>query len=243
MKYLLGICSLVLLLASCKKEQEHFTSEPVSDYYPLQVGKYITYNLDSTIFTNFGQNQAQVHYQVKDVVDASITDNLGRPGFRIIRYSRKDASSDWSPNNVFMAVPTDRTLEFIENNLRFIKLVLPIKQDYSWKGNSYIDVTSNDISLGFYEDWDYIYDSVGVPLTINALNFDNTIKVAEIDYTENNPSVPNTGYAERTYAVEKYAKGIGLIYREFLHWEYQGPESPTYGYTGYGVKMSIIDHN
>ena len=118
MKYLLGICSLVLLLASCKKEQEHFTSEPVSDYYPLQVGKYITYNLDSTIFTNFGQNQAQVHYQVKDVVDASITDNLGRPGFRIIRYSRKDASSDWSPNNVFMAVPTDRTLEFIENNLR-----------------------------------------------------------------------------------------------------------------------------
>ena len=47
----------------------------------------------------------------------------------------------------------------------------------------------------------------------------------------------------KTYAFEKYAKGVGLIYREFLHWEYQGRESPEYGYKGYGVKLSIIDHN
>ena len=39
-------------------------------------------------------------------------------------------------------------------------------------------------------------------------------------------------------------KGIGLIYREFLHWEYQGaqPGRPAY-YLGYGVKLTMIDHN
>ena len=58
------------------------------------------------------------------------------------------------------------------------------------------------------------------------------------------PSIPETQYAEKNFAFEKYAKGIGLIYREFLHWEYQGaqPGREAY-YEGYGVKLTITGHN
>jgi hypothetical protein len=244
-KFLTRIFCISLLIISCKKENEIFTSESVNDYSFLQVGKYITYNLDSTLYINFGQKDTVISYQAQDVVDAQITDNLGRPAYRIIRYIRKDTSANWQPNNTFMVVPTDKSIEYVENNLRFLKLEMPIKQDFSWKGNSYIDTYSLNSDLQYLDDWDYIYDSIDVPLMINSLNFDSTIKVTERDeFLGQDPSIPGTQYAEKTYAEEKYAKGVGLIYREFLHWEYQGGQTGVPGYfVGYGVRLSITGHN
>lgn len=244
-KYFIGLFFISLFFISCKKEKDSFSSETVNDYSPLQVGKYITYNLDSTLFINFGQKDTVISYQARDQVDAQITDNLGRPGYRIIRYLRKDASDDWTPDNTFLVIPTDNSLEYIENNLRFLKLEIPVKQDFSWKGNSYIDTYSINSDLKYLDDWDYIYDSIDVPLSINSLTIDSTVKVSERDeFLGQDPSIPGTQYAERTYALEKYGKGVGLIYREFLHWEYQGGETGVPGYfVGYGIKLSIIDHN
>ena len=119
-----------ILLNSCKKKVDDFTVESINDYYPLQVGKYISYNLDSTVFVNFGQRDTILHYQVMDKVEAQITDNNGKPAFRIGRLIRKNANQQWLPDNTFMAVLTNNSLEFVENNLRFINLTLPIKQDY-----------------------------------------------------------------------------------------------------------------
>ncbi len=244
-KYFAGLVFISLFFVSCKKEKENFVSASVNDYLPMQVGKYITYNLDSTIFLPFGSRDTVVSYQVQDRVDAQIADNIGRPAFRVIRYIRKDNSKDWLPNNTFMVVPTENSIEYVENNLRFLKLEAPIKQDFSWKGNSYIDTYSINSDLKYLDDWDYIYDSIGVPLTINSLTIDSTIKVGERDeFLGDDPSNPATVYAEKTYSVEKYGKGIGMIYREFLHWEYQGPQPGVPGYfSGYGIKLSILDHN
>ncbi|HSQ44595.1 MAG TPA: hypothetical protein VLM16_06335 [Ginsengibacter sp.] len=244
-KYFIGLFFISLFFISCKKEKDSFSSESVNDYFPLQVGKYITYQLDSTLFINFGQKDTVVSYQVQDKVDAQVTDNLGRQAYRIIRYIRKDSSKDWVPNNTFMAVATFNSLEYIENNLRFLKLEIPVKQGFSWKGNSYIDTYSINSDLKYMDDWDYVYDSVDVPLTINSINIDSTVKVTERDeFLGQDPSIPGTQYAEKTYALEKYGKGIGLIYREFLHWEYQGGETGVPGYfVGYGIKLSILDHN
>lgn len=246
-KYFVGSLFLFLMLASCKKETETFQTASVSDYFPLQVGKYITYNLDSTVFTNFGQTQTVVHYQAQDKVDAQITDNLGRPSYRIVRYIRKNETQPWVASNTFLVTLTENSVEYNENNLRFIKLRLPVVQDFSWKGNSYLPTNpylSYDFSdADFMNGWDYIYDSIGVPLTINTVTIDSTLKVAQIDYTNNDPLSQPDGYAERTYSVEKYGKGIGLIYKEFLHWEYQPPASASPGYSGFGVKLSITGHN
>jgi len=244
-KYFIGLFFISLFFISCKKEKDSFTSESVNDYFPLQVGKYITYELDSTLFINFGQKDTIISYQVQDRVDAQIMDNLGRPAYRIYRFIRKDTSQDWVQNNTFLAVPTSKSLEYIENNLRFLKIEIPVKQDFSWKGNSYIDTYSINSDLKYLDDWDYIYDSIDVPLTINSLTIDSTVKVSERDeFLGDDPSNPATVFAEKTYSIEKYGKGVGLIYREFLHWEYQGGETGVPGYfVGYGIKLSIIDHN
>ena len=94
---------------------------PLSDYLPLQVGKYITYELDSTIFTNFGTVVAVHSYQEKQVFDAQVPDNLGRPSYRILRFLRDvSGTQGWSPAGAYFITPTDKTVEVIDNNLRVI---------------------------------------------------------------------------------------------------------------------------
>lgn len=235
---------LITLLTACNKENQLYTTATLSDYYPLQVGKYITYNLDSTVYINFGQKDTIISYQAKDSVETQITDNTGRPAYRIERYIRKNASQQWTANNTFMAIPTATTIEYVENNLRFTKLVLPIKEGYTWKGNSFIDTYSLNSTTKYLDDWDYTYDSINAPLTVNGITFNNTLKVNQRDeFLGQDPKLPGTQYAERNYSVEYYTKNIGLVYKEFLHWEYQAqPGSPAY-YSGYGIKLTITGHN
>jgi hypothetical protein len=44
-------------------------------------------------------------------------------------------------------------------------------------------------------------------------------------------------------AIEKYAKNIGLVTRDFILWEYQPPSSEPAHFTGFGIKMWMINHN
>ncbi|MFM2326737.1 MAG: hypothetical protein RIR31_939 [Bacteroidota bacterium] len=228
-----AIASLIIFSA-CKKSSVELSIAPLSDYYPLTVGKYITYSLDSIVYyANFGTSATVNSYQIKQVVDAKITDNLGRPAYRIIRYIRNNAASAWVPDNTFMAVPTETSIEFVENNLRFLKLKSPLRQDYNWKGNAYINTSSLSSALKYLDDWDYTYDSLNVPAKIGALTIDSTIKVAQID---------DLSAIDRTFSEEKYAKGIGLIYRNFLYWN-KGNANGTYSDASYGVILKMIDHN
>jgi hypothetical protein len=233
----------VVVFASCKKSTDVLDVPAVNDYSPFVIGKYIAYNLDSTIFINFGTKDTVVKYQVKHQVDALITDNLGRPAYRIIRYIRKTAADPWVPDNTFMAVPTEFALEFVENNMRFLKLKGPVRDGFTWKGNSYIDTYSLNSNVKYLDDWDYTYDSVGTSRTIGTFTLDNTLHVAQRDEIIGNPSDPNS-YSEINFSSENYAQGLGLFYRNFLHIEYQ-PARPGVGAyrVGYGVKMTMIDHN
>lgn len=236
---ILTVTVAVFTFSSCKKSSEEFQTASISDYAPYEVGKYITYALDSTVFVNFGATMAVRSYEVKYVVDAQITDNLNRPAYRIIRYIRKTPANPWLPDATFEAVNTSSSLEFKENNERYIKLRVPIYDGYSWKGNSFIDTYSANTEVRYLDDWDYVYDSVGVASTIGAFNLENTLKVNQRDEVIGNPSDPGA-YSEINKGVEKYAKGIGMVYRLFFHSEYQ----PGGGYyQGYGVQYTMIDHN
>lgn len=233
----------VILLSACKKTEE-LKPITISDYSPLKVGKYITYQLDSLIFAdNVNQNDRVVSYQVKHLVADTTTDNLGRKGFRIIRYIRSNSVGNWMPDNTFTAINTGHTFEFIENYFRFLKLTEPIANGNSWKGNSYIDTYSATSEVKYYDDWNYTYDSVYTPLKLGNITIDSTLKVGERADTLGNPLDPTT-YSEINFSVSNYGKGIGLIYHRFLHQEYQPPTQSPKGYkVGYGITLTMIDHN
>ena len=120
-------------------------------------------------------------------------------------------------------------------------------QDYTWKGNSFINTTSDPsiFNFGYLAGWDYTYDSVDAPLTLGSINLDHTIKIAQRDDVIGNPGDPNS-YTEINYGVEYYAKGIGMVYKKFLHSEYQPPINGydgTYSDNTGGATFTMIDHN
>lgn len=240
--YFLMILIAPALLVSCEKKDEIFKTAAIADFSPLAVGKYITYRLDSTVYTAFG-TQKEIHsYEVKYETDALITDNLGRPAYRIIRYIRNSPVAAWQSDASFMAVNTGTGLEFTENNMRFIKLKQPIKEGANWKGNSFIDTYSLYSEVKYLADWDYTYEDVDMPAVLGSFNLDSTLTVNQRDEITGNPGDANS-YSEVNIGKEIYARGIGLVYRNFLHTTYQPGNGGYFEEGSYGVEYTITGHN
>lgn len=237
------------LFTGCEKKTDEFISDPVNDYMSLQPGKYIHYLLDSTRYVDFGQRDTVISYQAKDVVEDVQTEG-DRQIFTVVRYLRDVNSAsedDWVPNITYSVTTSRNTIEVNEENFRYIKLSLPIKEGNSWKGNGYLPTDPYRSLFEFSNDediqtWDYTYQDVGATLHVNNTNYENTITVLQIADSVN-IGIPNAP-ASKSYWVEKYAKNVGLVYKEVVMWEYQPPNPPQTGYKhGFGIKMTILDHN
>jgi hypothetical protein len=243
---LFALLAVTIVQAGCKKETEQLNNPLLEDYAPQSVGKFISYQLDTFKYLPFSLKDTTVSYQVKYLTDALISDNLGRPAYRVVRYIRKTGVDAWVPDNSFLSLNTGNTLEFIENNLRFLKLKLPVREGYTWKGNSYIDTYSLNSGVRYMDDWDYTYEGVNEPLTLGAFQIDSTITVNQRDEVIGNPA-DASAYSEKNFSSEIYARGIGLVYRRFLHTEFQpatpGGTDASYTDDSYGITLTMIDHN
>lgn len=246
---LLLICFLSAL-ASCKKETEELLTEPLSDYLPVQTGKYITYRVDSTLFTNFGTVTVVRSYQEKNEVDALTTDNLGRPSYRVFRYIRDTAGTQpWKPLDSYFITLASKSVEVIENNLRAVRLSLPVTAEFSWKGNGfypqnpYMSLFNFTVDDGI-QDWHYTYTDVDGTFPYKGELLNNVITVKQVDDSLNVPITNIDQYASVTRAIDKYAKGVGLVEQELTLWEYQFDNLRGTGYqNGFSVKRTMIDHN
>lgn len=152
--FLLITIITTVIFSACKKHRRFYSCICLKDYYPLQIGKYITYNLDSTVFYQFWSRNGDTQLRAYQV-DALITDNLGRPPTASSVISVIPQPTPGSPDNTFMAVLTESSAEFIENNLRYLKLKSPVRNGFSWKGNTYIDTYSLNSDVKYLDDWDY----------------------------------------------------------------------------------------
>jgi hypothetical protein len=237
-------------LLSCKKETADFQPVKLTDYLPLVQNKYITYRLDSTVFTNFGRNVETRVYQEKHVIDGTITDNQNRTGYRVFVYQRDSAGiRSWTPTGSYSVFPTAGAVEITTDNLRQVKLVLPLEADYSWKGNRFLTLEPYSVFYNFSNDdnmgeWDYTYREVNETITLNGRSIPNVITIEQVNESLNVPITIPTAYASINFAVDRFAKGIGLVYQELVMWEYQpNPGGPSPYRIGFGVKRSMIDHN
>ena len=250
MRYRLTLIACLLVsLFSCSDKSEEFVTEPLSDYLPLQPGKYITYRIDSLVFVNFQRDIETHSYQVKHVVDTEIKDNLGRPSYRIYRFLRNaDGTGEWVNNGSYFVTPLPDKIETIEDNQRFIKLHAPLREGYNWDGNSYLHLDPYE-SFGFdysgyMKNWDYNYDSFNSAFEYNGNTYNDVWTVEEEDYSDNYPVTKPEGAGGKIKAVEKYAKNIGLVYREFIIVEYEpNTTGPDPYYKGFGITMWMVDHN
>ncbi len=243
--------SLVILFAvsSCGTEKDEFASPKMSDYLPMQVGKYIIYRMDSTVFTNLN-TVIEVHkYQVKHEIASVTTDNLNRTTYVVNRSLRnEDGTSGWQANGNYTVVTADDQTEVVDDNLRVLKLHIPLREGFSWKGNRHLPLKPYKNMFTFSADndmqsWDFYYDSFG-DFSYEDNNYQDVLTVEKIDESDNLPIEPSTTIASRIRSVDRYAYNIGLVFKEYTMWEYQNnPSAPNPTYTGFGVTMWMIEHN
>ena len=191
-----------LFLFACTKTQNEEVAGIGSDYYPALKGSYIVYDVDSTAYIQLPSvDTIHTKFLIKEVIDSIFTDNEGRPTLHLVRYKKRYSAlipysqMDWEIQDVWTANKTTSTAEVVEENIRYIKLVFPVKNGKIWNGNA-----QNTIG-----DWDYKYENVDNPLTLNNLSFSKTLTINQ----KNSTTLIN--YQRYT---EKYAKGVGLIYKE-----------------------------
>lgn len=249
MRYRLTVSAFLLFsFFSCTEEKEEFSTESLSEYLPLQPGKYITYRIDSLVLTPFGRSLETHSYQVKHEVDSEIKDNLDRPSYLIFRYLRNaDGSGEWFNNGSYYITPLADQVEVVEDNLRFIKLHAPLTQGYNWQGNSHLHLDpyeSYQFTLFAYmQNWEYNYASFNALVEHNGFQYNDVWTVEEEDFGENFPVTLPAAPGGKIRAVEKYAKNIGLVYREYMIVEYEPNTGADPFYRGFGITLWMIDHN
>lgn len=238
--------SVLLIFGACQKESEIFRTEKIRDYYPLKIGKFITYNLDSTVYVNLSTVKEVHSYVIQDKIDAVIQDNLGRFSYKVKRLIRnKVDTTKWSDLSSYLVTHDSIQLELVQDNLRYIKLREPISNGFSWKGNSYINTTTFP-ALQYLNGWEYQYADTRRPFTINGISYTETITVNQQNNSLGNPK-DKKFYYEVIYSKEVFAKSVGMIFKEFLHETWQPPNvNSAAGYfeaNSYGIKMTMISNN
>ncbi|MCE3283536.1 MAG: hypothetical protein K0Q66_2273 [Chitinophagaceae bacterium] len=241
MRLIIILSVLLGALAVACNEKEVLSYPALTEYYPLKVGRTYTYRLDSTV-TVFGSLQPK-YYRIKDSVESQFNDAQGRPSFRIWRYITDSGQvQPWKFLSTQVATIDEnkKWIEYVDNNLRFIVLHQPLKESYSWKGNSYIDTKSGSSPVKFMDEWDYTYQDVDQPYTVRKGKFDSTITVLQVDEVSPPGPFDPSFYQQTNYAKEVYAKGVGLIYKELIHKTWQ-INPGRWDDDSYEIKLTLVD--
>lgn len=241
-----SICLLLLVITgfiSCKKESQQLNTPPISDFYPLEVGHVYYYQMDSTVLVNFGARFENRSYHLKDSIESTLMDDQGHLSYRIFRFITDTAESQpWKYYGTTTATIANNQLEYVEDNLRYIRLHEPIRNGFTWKGNSYIDTRTEQSAVKYLDDWDYEYGDFGQSFTDTATGrtFENTVTVFQAnELSPGDVEDPTLPFQQKKYAYEVYAKGIGLVYKNILQWTWQ---STHFEDNGFGLKLVLIKH-
>jgi hypothetical protein len=191
-----------LFASSCTKKKIAADESILGlDYYPTTQGKYVIYDVDSIGYRELEGDTIYVKYRVKEKIADSFTDNEGLPAMRLERYIKmfnplkSYDSIPWTIREVWMINADKKSIQVSERDVRYTKLIFPIQENASWNGNA-----KNTIG-----EWDYSYKYIDKKETFNNNVLEKVLYVKQKDFYT---------HIEYPKYVEKYAKGIGLVYRE-----------------------------
>jgi len=241
MKKGLIACLFILTIYSCTKSKEEYRGDSGRDFFPLTIGRQVIYDVDSIIWDDFDCSLDTNHYQVRWTVADTFRDNQNRLSYTINTDIRNDNSLPWNVHRVLYATPTAASIEYMEDNLRFVKLIFPMENGRSWDGNALISKTA-DNSIFEGEEWNYQYTSLNESFDNGLKTFDSTVTIQAIDETINDPGTSPDSYASKLFSREVYGKNVGMVYREFIHWIYDPTSGPRCR-NGSAVIMRAIEHN
>lgn len=210
--YKLIICLLVTGLSSCKKDPDvsTTTTDKGYDYYPVALGNWYVYAVDSINHNEFTGTIDTFSYQIKELYADTFSDNEGRLSYKIERYKRDNELAQWEISDIWYSTSTESRVERVEEDVRYQPFIFPPKNETEWDLNSFN-------SYNIYNEWEdktnkieiIVKDTlVEMPFSLDSLSYDNTVTVwhkyeTYISY-------------EKYHSV--YAKNVGLVYKQMVYY-------------------------
>lgn len=213
MKKLVFILTIAVIFSACKKKTNPETWVVSGyDYYPTTIGNFVVYDVDSIVYDEFTSDTTHYKYRIKEKLEEEFTDPENKAAIKIARYIKKfDAtkpydSIPWTIKDIWQANVSKTNVEVVEENVRFTKLIFPVKEGATWDGNA-----KNTIG-----QWDYTYSYIDNPEYVNSIPFEKTLLVTQKNFRT---------LISWQYYIEKYVTGVGLVYREII--DIKHPVTPT----------------
>jgi hypothetical protein len=231
----------IVFFASCKKHDDSNT-DLTRNYLPLTFGKYVTYEVDSIYYNENLCTQYRIKSQLKYAITDTFTDRrnyANKVSYIVDVFARPYDGAPWIPQSVIILNPTGNSMNWSQDQVKYVKMMFPVTEGQTWKGN--VNAPLNDPQFTFLTNWNYQYQNYRKSYNTGYLNFDNTVTVLENDESVNYPGVDTGVAAYRVYSKAVYAYNVGLVYRELTHWTYKAYNSQCLN--GYSVVMRAIDHN
>ncbi|MBN4082102.1 hypothetical protein JYT21_00200 [bacterium AH-315-B15] len=192
MRQVILILPILILLASCKKQDTTITYG--YHYFAYEEGQYVVYDVVD-IFHDVALIPAHdtSTYQIKEVVGESFVDEEGDDSRKLRRYFRTADSLSWAIKDVWAIKRTSVNAEVVEENDRYVKMAFAISYDRDWDCNA----LNNESSQTCY------YDKIYKPLSINGYMHDSTVYVEQENFKS---------FIDYKRSYEVYASHIGRIY-------------------------------
>jgi hypothetical protein len=213
--YALVLCVCVLFVASCGKNETETLPDLAKDYFPLQIGKTLIYDVDTVLYDPISATMAKIdtfRWQVREVFIDTFRDITGLLTYKIERSERpRGSTAPFEFKKIFTAALSTEAALRTEDNLKFVKMPRYIGEKTTWDGNIYcnkpliIEVTGDRMDL-FSKEWYSAVLTLGKAEKIGLKDFTDVATIR----AQSDPKI----YTERRYTLEKYAKGIGLVYKE-----------------------------
>lgn len=207
----------VVLFMSCDKEQDLSDIDIGYKYFPTTAGSFVIYRVDSVWY---GLTEETYQYQIKEEIADEFVDAVGQPALVLNRYYRLNNGQPWTLADVWTSKRTGTTAEKVEENVRYVKLEFPVKENETWNGNAFN-------SLGAQE---YSYTNVAKFADVGILQFDNTITIQQKN---------NVNLVDEEVFYEIYADGIGLVYKQATDLNKQGNQTSGYSVSYQAIAYSI----
>ena len=187
----------LFLFPSCQKDQSVNFNSIDYGYFPDKIGSWIIYNVVEIHIDSESGVFDTAYYQINEIIESKFSDNSNRQTLRIERYIRENDTLPWNIKDVWFANLLTNSAQKVEENIRYVKLVFPVKLNKTWDGNTYNTL----------EECEYKITGIDINDTINSLFFDSVLTVTQKD---------EENMIEKFYFIEKYAKNTGMVYKQII---------------------------
>ncbi len=242
--YVLLIFTGLLLLSSCEENSIILDdSEAGFEYYPVEIGNFWLYKVDSTLVPGFRMDKITSTSFIREEITDSFLNSQGDTTFILQRSISETRDGTYSFTDRWTIEKTETNLIRVEENLQFLKIIFPVMRGDIWQGNRFderTEVTVAQQSMRPYKEWEYEVLNKAAVISANGTDYNDVLEIQQANFETE---------IELRQSKEYYAPGVGMILRELSILDTQcfancaGDPWLEKAERGFELRQVLIEHN